>query len=241
MPSVTTSSDIRIDHNNLRVSDEARAHEVSKWSVDEVAGWAAKEGFGFYAGALQKHAISGKVLPVLTDANLREIGFELVGPRIEFQQALKHIQRGARMAQRNEVLWEADELRLGPCGGVLPWYFPCCCVAQPPAHYKLNHYKLQLSEAVVPCGGLCACLGYSLQTDNLELSELEDIDVQITHPTCGYGEGIITVTTKEGLSRHLKVNTKEATDACQKIQMAHEEAELRMTQIQISGAPGQAF
>ena len=75
----------------------------------------------------------------------------------------------------------------------------------------------------------------------LELSELEDIDVQITHPTCGYGEGIITVTTKEGLSRHLKVNTKEATDACQKIQMAHEEAELRMTQIQISGAPGQAF
>ena len=226
---------------DIQTAEEQNANNVAKWSVEEVCAWAANEGFAEFTPALRTHRINGAVLPLLSDTQLKEVGFNMVGPRLLFQNALRNIQRGARMARRNEVIWEGEQLRLGPCGGLLPFGCPCCCIAQPPAHYKLNHYKLQISEAVVPCGGLCACFGYAIETDNMELAELEDIDVQITQPNCAYGEGIITITAKDGRSRHLIVDVKTAHESCQKIQMAHEEAELRIHSMVQTNAPGQAF
>ena len=71
---------------------------------------------------------SGAILPMLGEPQLREIGFGLVGPRMQFQKELQEIQRGvsalpcfvmgllsryvwyqARMKQRNEVLWEVPQ------------------------------------------------------------------------------------------------------------------------------------
>merc|ERR1712166_1631188 len=140
-------------HQESALGAEIDAAKVAQWNPTEVAKWASEKGFQEFAPALLQHQISGAILPMLGEPQLREIGFGLVGPRMQFQKELQEIQRGARMKQRNEVLWEADEERMGPCGGCCPFGFPFCCWAQPPAHYKLSNMKLSISEADVSCGG----------------------------------------------------------------------------------------
>ena len=79
----------------------------------EVAKWASGKGFQEFAPALLQHQIrfsipagfiqscltkplndSGAILPMLGEPQLREIGFGLVGPRMQFQKELREIQRG---------------------------------------------------------------------------------------------------------------------------------------------------
>jgi len=227
-------------HLERRLTSEVAADSIAKWKPAEVAKWATSKGFEDFAPALLKHQISGDVLPILGEQQLREIGFSLVGPRMLFQTELRDIQRGARMKQRNEIIWQADEDRMGPCGGCCPFGFPFCCWAQPPAHYKLNHYKLSIMEADVNCCGCCAqCCGYKFKTNNIDLDKIVDVKTSAEKPACCKGIGIITVQDGDG-NHDLRVNPETTQQASQKIQMAHEDAMLR-SQAVMSSAPGQAF
>merc|ERR1712216_521484 len=132
------------------------------------------------------------------------MGFSLVGPRLMFQKALKELQKGKRMQLRNEVLWETDEYRLGPCGGCCPYAFPCCCCAQPPAHYRLNHYKLSVSDVDVACPMCAQCCGYAFSTNNIDLHNVDDVDTTALRPGCCKGMGSVIVTTPDE-TKHLMV------------------------------------
>lgn len=184
------------------LAHQRSAHEVSKWGPEDVGKWACQTGFEEYAEALMEHKISGRTLANLGEAQLKEIGFDKVGPRLEFQASLHSLQRGHRMKLRNEVLWEADEYRLGPCYGCCPYAFPCCCCAQPPAHYRLNNYKLSLSFVDVSCPMFAHCFGFAFTTNNIDLDSVTDIDTHAIQPGCFKGIGTIIV--QPGMRRPMK-------------------------------------
>eukprot|EP00658_Telonema_sp_P-2_P036993 TRINITY_DN26654_c0_g1_i2.p1 TRINITY_DN26654_c0_g1~~TRINITY_DN26654_c0_g1_i2.p1 ORF type:complete len:247 (-),score=45.10 TRINITY_DN26654_c0_g1_i2:170-910(-) len=229
------------NHDDLtRSNTETIARNIANWSADEVGHWACEQGFKEYSIALVEHEITGDVLPLLGESQLLEMGFSKVGQRLRFERALKELQRGARTIARNEVLWEGSEHRLGPCGGCLPFGFPCCCCSQPPASYKMNHYKLSVSVAENNCPCLGACLGYSYVTNNIDLDHINDVDQIAEKPPCCTGVGIIMVHEKEGGQHNLYVEPNDVSKISAKIQQGVEEAELR-AQTVLSQAPGQVF
>jgi len=196
-------------------------------------------------GSRDIHRISGSgtILPLLGESQLREMGFSLVGPRLLFGKALRKVQKGLRMQQRNQVLWQAEENRLGPWGGCLPYAFPFCCCAQPPASYKLNAYKLSLTTLDASCPLCAQCCGYSFSTSNIDLTNIEDVDVIATEPCCSYGMGVVVISCKHSAgaeSYHFYVHPEEVQEISQKIQMATEEAALR-SHATIQDTPGQVF
>eukprot|EP00656_Telonema_subtile_P058069 TRINITY_DN9715_c0_g1_i2.p1 TRINITY_DN9715_c0_g1~~TRINITY_DN9715_c0_g1_i2.p1 ORF type:complete len:235 (+),score=49.81 TRINITY_DN9715_c0_g1_i2:36-740(+) len=219
------------------------ASNVTGWSTKDVVAWAISKGFEPYSSKLANHQIDGKILPLLGEAQLREMGFDLIGPRIAFLNALKGIQKAERMKQRNEILWEGEEVRLGPCGGCCPFGFPCCCFTQPAAYYKLNHYKVSISEADHNCA-VCPCLssicGYTFKTDNVDLDQIQDVDTRADQPGCCKGLGYISLTQENGNKYEMRIDPKEVQRVSEKIQMAVEDAELR-SQAVLNSAPGQAF
>jgi len=221
-------------HDQSHVTDEQQLRaeldfsKVSTWSSQDVAKWAGAKGFEEYAGPIMEHKISGKILPLLDEKQLKEMGFALVGPRLKFQKALREIQKGERQRKRKEILWEADQLRHGPCGGCLPFGFPCCCCAQPPAHYRLSAYKLSVSEANVQCPMCAQCCGYTFATNNIDLHDVQDVDTVAEQPGCCHGMAFVTVQMKNGEPpQQMSMEPERVQEVSQMIQQAVEEADLR--------------
>lgn len=61
----------------------------SEWSVDDVISQLSELGLNQYAAAFRKNDISGRVLPLLKDCHLKELGMTRVGHRLAF---LKYVQ-----------------------------------------------------------------------------------------------------------------------------------------------------
>jgi hypothetical protein len=66
------------------------------WSTDDVVARLAGLGLGAYGASFRENEISGAVLPLLKEADLRELGLTRVGHRLLFQQFLTTLFEGPR-------------------------------------------------------------------------------------------------------------------------------------------------
>lgn len=80
-----------------------------EWSVDDVAEFMKKANLGQYSEMVQKHKISGRLLHLLTDLDLKEMGFVIVGDRLRVKSLIDSLGRKHRYNKRTKVWWEGEE------------------------------------------------------------------------------------------------------------------------------------
>jgi len=176
------------------------------WNSMQLANYFAKHGLGEYHEVLTMHKITGKIAPLLTDTDLKDMGINIVGDRCRFRLQIDALSRKARAITRTQVMWESQErLFFSCCDACLG----TCCGACPedPSTYKLtqSHLKVRL---VTPqrCGPITCCCCTSYAVNNIDLTNVDDVDmVSIPAPfmqqvlCCGEGKDIVDVnTTNEG-------------------------------------------
>lgn len=182
------------------------------WSPDDVADYFESEGLVDYREVLIHHKIAGNIAPQLTDADLKDMGIEVVGDRCRFRHVIKTMNRRARHVQRNKVMWEGKEqLWFDQCEGCVN---TCCGILpEDPSTYKLtnNHLKIRTVDPM-RCGPvrLCCCNNY--KTNNIDLSQVQDVDMNGIPPPfcqqilcCASGKEIIDVDIADQGSVYLTV------------------------------------
>lgn len=199
---------------------------VTKWDIHEVCSWLRSAGFDDVVHCFEKHQISGPVLPKLTDAILKEIGVEIVGRRVLLMNEICKVQALARSEWRNSALWSATQYREGPCNNVLPygWPFACESCTGLPDNYTLTNSKLNITRneknCNTPCTGFC---GFTIHSDNIDLSDITDVDVQAMTSAWGDKAGFLMVSSRTGYNR-LVLKSSECQKAAMLITNAKEEA-----------------
>mmetsp|Transcript_2511 Transcript_2511/g.3351 ORF Transcript_2511/g.3351 Transcript_2511/m.3351 type:complete len:231 (-) Transcript_2511:273-965(-) len=177
------------------MSDKEEVSNFQDWDEDKLGSFFTSRGLGAYAPALQRHRITGRLAPSLTDDDLKEIGVNVVGDRLMAKHHLKELSRRARFMKRIEALWEGEERlyfsecdqTFSTCGGFCP---------ADPSTYKLTTNHLKVKKVLpVRCGPfpLC-CFGASYVSNNIDLSKVDDVDVMgipapCIHRTCCCASG----------------------------------------------------
>lgn len=161
--------------------------DPASWSAARVQTWLADIDMQQYAPCFAKNHIQGKVLALLTEDHLREIGVESVGHRVLLFEKCHEIRRAAVHKMRNEVLWESDEQIY--TGGCDDWCFKqCTCYScrVDPDHYKLTGSALYLSEVDASKAKGCNCQ-VSKRTRTIELASITGTSDYFAHSACDCG------------------------------------------------------
>ena len=87
------------------------AQEYVNWNSRKLADYIEKAGLKSYASMIITHKITGKIAPLLTDADLKEMGMTIVGDRLRFKQLLLSLGRRSRCSANDKVLWRVEEQR----------------------------------------------------------------------------------------------------------------------------------
>lgn len=174
------------------------------WDSEKLADYFEQQGL-FYREILVHHKITGKIAPQLTDADLKDMGIDIVGDRCRFRHQLNSLKRKARHVQRNRLIWDGSERIFF---GGFDWCIGTCsgCCPEDPSTYKLtnNHLKIRTVEPVrVGPLRLCCCAKYSI--NNIDLTQVSDVDIEGIPPPflqqclcCAEGKEALEVTTGEG-------------------------------------------
>ena len=102
--------------------------QYENWNARQVAHYVEESGLKSYASMIITHKITGKVVSLLTDEDLKEMGMTVVGDRLRFKQLILKLGRKSRYTGRNKPLWRGEEQRyhskvekeLNTCFGLLP-------------------------------------------------------------------------------------------------------------------------
>lgn len=160
--------------------------EFHTWDVERLGVYFRKRGLGEYTNVLQKHKITGRLAPLLSDDDLKDMGITCVGDRLMFKHHLRELSRMERSHRRLEPLWEGRERIFFSQWDQCCWTMGGFCPVDP-STYKLstNHLKVKKVQPV-RCGPLrLCCFGASYVTNNIDLSKVDDVDViGIPAPCC---------------------------------------------------------
>ena len=113
-----------------------RLHEGNKedtagfeeWNSKQLADYLTKAGLGEYSEMFIVHKITGRLAPLLSDLDLKEMGISIVGDRLRVKSLILTLGRSVRYNTRTRTIWEATE-RLyfsnaeqcfWTCGGAFP-------------------------------------------------------------------------------------------------------------------------
>lgn len=208
------SSNKKDSNNNDQSFRQVIGYE--SWDENALADYFQRNGLGDYREVLVNHKINGKIAPLLTDDDLKDMGISIVGDRCRFRHHIKNLSKKARQVQRSKILWEAKERLffgrgdacINTCCGLLP---------EDPSTYKLtsSHLKIRQVEPT-RCGPItfCCCTEYSV--NNIDLSQVDDVDYAFKPAPCvqqvfccAGGKEIVDVSTEN--DGHVFLALKEGT------------------------------
>ena len=76
------------------------------WNTEQLVQYFSKHGLGEYGECLTKHKITGRLAPLLSESDLREMGITCIGDRLRFRAHPNTLQRRVRAEVRNHCIWE---------------------------------------------------------------------------------------------------------------------------------------
>jgi hypothetical protein len=183
-----------------------------EWTPDQVAVFLKKAGLGGYGEVFQNHKISGRLLHLLTDQDLKDMGIKLVGDKLRIKTVIQALERKQRYAKRTKVWWEGTERlyfskaekNCVTCCGICPdgkslsillfhFILPAKSLILlkkntiDPSTYKLtsNHLKIKtVNPYRLGPTKLPCCYEYTI--NNLDLTGIDDVDVIGEPSPCCY-------------------------------------------------------
>lgn len=204
-----------------------------RWGPEKLAAYFGKVGLGGYDEVVMKHKLTGELAPFVTDGDLKDMGIKIVGDRLRFRQVIRNMTKKARVQERSKVIWSGEERLYWSC---FDWSYNTCCGCSPidPSTYKLssNHFKAKIAEPG-RCGPVKVCCCYSYQTNNIDLSQITDVDVNgVPAPCCqrvcccAYGKDIINVSYDRDKTLLITLRSGEGDDVSEQILNQVEEAQV---------------
>jgi len=179
------------EDNRKSIEDERSGTERllgvnhENWGAAELGKYIAEKGFPDYGELFMKNNIDGSIIHLVGNAELKEIGIIRVGDRLKIEQALGSLQRATVRKDTETVLWKGKELLFISC---FEKNLRTCCGCNPvePSLYYLHKTHLQLkTNEYRRCGPILCCYGHSYSIDNVDLSFVNDVDVEGKPPsTC---------------------------------------------------------
>ncbi|KAJ1651234.1 hypothetical protein IWQ61_008154 [Dispira simplex] len=73
----------------INAKEMAPTNAIGHWNTDEVGEWLTSVGYGDYVTAMQENHITGDVLLLLDDTNLKDLGIQSVGLRVKLLQEIR--------------------------------------------------------------------------------------------------------------------------------------------------------
>jgi len=196
-----------------------------KWSAKQLANYMRSKGLGDYEEMFLANNITGEVAPLLDDGKLKEMGVVKIGDRLKMMDVLKALQTAQMEIDFNTVIWEGEEVLY--FSGFEQARDTCCgCCPVDASKYKLTHNNLEIKiSEPVRCGPITiGCLDPKYSIDNVDLSGVEDADVEGIPPTCfqqvfccGKSQEHVTIKTASEGDKVLKLPEGEGQAAAIKI------------------------
>ncbi|KAJ1967619.1 hypothetical protein IWQ62_001738 [Dispira parvispora] len=75
----------------VNTNETVPTNDVGNWNADKVGEWLTSVGYGDYVAAVQDNHITGDVLLLLDDANLKDLGIQSVGLRVKLLQEIRKL------------------------------------------------------------------------------------------------------------------------------------------------------
>jgi len=203
-----------------------------EWEPMDVANFLETAKLGDYDEVILKHKISGRLLHLLTDQDLKDMGLHIVGDRLRIKALIDTLGRKHRYNKRMKVWWEGTEQLYWT--SVDQMCLTCCylCPADPSV-YTLSSNSLKIKTVnpyrLGPCRFPC-CYEYSI--NNIDLTQIDDVDVLgepspcCYHMICGVeGRGHVEISSRTGKGVRLTLTKQEADKASQLIMQQIEECQ----------------
>ena len=213
-------TDYVLDEGKSYQDGSSPIEDYEAWSTEKLVEYFSNNGLGDYEECLTVHKITGKLAPLLTDQDLKDMGITCVGDRLRFRAHLNALKRKARAETRRRAIWEGKErIYFSDCETLIMTCGGCC--PDDPSTYKLtsSHLKVKVVEpARIGPLKLCCCHEYS--TNNIDLTHIADVDVVgIPSPCfqrifcCAPGKDVVEIESKSESETGGKVTmTLKGTD-----------------------------
>mmetsp|Transcript_17867 Transcript_17867/g.27063 ORF Transcript_17867/g.27063 Transcript_17867/m.27063 type:complete len:226 (-) Transcript_17867:226-903(-) len=159
--------------------------EFSRWDAKELAEYLSDNGLEDYAECFISNNVDGEIAHRIDRDELKKMGVSKVGARLKILEVLGSLKRAKQQLDQEELLWEGKEVMYASCCHQM--YETCFGLfPQNPSEYRLNSHHLVIKEIKVPrCGPMrCCCISGNYFIDNIDLSNVKDIDLEGSRPGC---------------------------------------------------------
>jgi hypothetical protein len=137
-----------------------------------------------YGELFKSHKIDGSIAHKITDNDLKDMGITAIGDRHRIITALESLKAAKEQKDREKILWEGNEVLYW--SGCNKCCTTCCGICKDdPEHYTLRSNYLEIKRPDYNrCGSMKCCFGHSYQIDTIDLSNVNDVDVDGIPPPC---------------------------------------------------------
>ena len=156
------------------------------WSTEQFAEYIAGQGLAEYKVCIIAHKITGKLAPLLSELDLKEMGIKCIGDRLRFRLIVEALKRKNQILNRTRCIWQGEE-RLFYSEASEFVFTLCGCCPVDPSIYKLQgqHLKIKTVKPFRVGKIRCWCCGSEYTNSNVDLTYVADVDViGVPAPCC---------------------------------------------------------
>jgi len=158
-------------------NSQSESDSFETWNAEQLAEYISKQGLAEYSKYIIQHKISGKLAPLLSESDLKEMGIRCIGDRLRFRMIVENLKRKSRVIDRSRCLWEGKErVFFSDTTAAFCTCFGFCPVD--PSTYRLMSNYIKVKKVKPLRLGplrLCCCNEYT--TNNVDLTYLTNVDV----------------------------------------------------------------
>ena len=171
--------------NGKLIQTHSESDEFEGWSAETVADYVARQGLGQYRQSIITHRITGELVPFLNENHMAEMGVKCIGDRLRFGLIVERLKRKSLIGAKAKILWQGEEKVFYSIASASICTLCGCCPIDP-SIYKLqqNHLKIKKVNPFRCFGVRCCCCGSEYVMNNVDLSHVQDIDINGVPAPC---------------------------------------------------------